>query len=301
MRAGRGQRFRRANSSRCRCRHSLPVWLTCIHEESFVRAGELGRGRARLPDEPDGGRGGREDRQVPRGAGRDTGMTRRRGTSPSSSTLSSATTLDAAREQARGPLREYLRSYPRQQPEAARKPERPGRRRGRGHRISAGEIVQRLRAGQGAHRHAGILRRRGGPPARDRRGRDRLLHRFRRRCRTRCSTSLPRVGHVCANVTRRRRSAPTRQRAHAAADGIAERPVGARADRRATPCAPTTNPPRSNCAARSTSRRCARALQARRGSPRGAAHDDPTRRRGAGRSMPAMPSNCRCSICRRRA
>ena len=49
----------------------LPVWLTCIHEESFVRAGENRRGRARLPDESDGGRVGGEDRQVSASTGRE--------------------------------------------------------------------------------------------------------------------------------------------------------------------------------------------------------------------------------------
>ena len=134
------------------------MWLTCIHEESFVKAGELGVGvlgylMNQTVDE------------VAAKIGKYREALAQHGHDPAKGhvtilvhTFLSATMPSAARERARGPLREYLRVLPRQQPEAARKPERPERGRGRrGPRISPRQVVQRLRAGQGADRFAGIL------------------------------------------------------------------------------------------------------------------------------------------------
>lgn len=89
---------------------ALPVWLTCIHEESFVRAGELGAGVL----------GYLMNQSVDELAGK---IARYRaayaaaGHDPAHAHVTIlvhtflGNSVSSAREQARGPLREYLRSY----------------------------------------------------------------------------------------------------------------------------------------------------------------------------------------------
>ena len=89
---------------------TLPVWLTCIHEESFVRAGELGAGvLGYLMNQSVDELAGKiaKYREAYSAAGHDP--------AGAQVTVLVHTFLgddaQSAREQARGPLREYLRSY----------------------------------------------------------------------------------------------------------------------------------------------------------------------------------------------
>ena len=88
----------------------LPVWLTCIHEESFVRAGEAGTGvLGYLMNQTVEELAAKIDKY------RETLITNGHDPSKGHVTILVHTylgeDLTAAREKARGPLREYLRSY----------------------------------------------------------------------------------------------------------------------------------------------------------------------------------------------
>ncbi len=88
----------------------LPVWLTCIHEESFVRAGEIGAGvLGYLMNQTV------EELAAKIGKYRETLARSGHDASKGHVTILVHTYLGeefhAAREKARGPLREYLRSY----------------------------------------------------------------------------------------------------------------------------------------------------------------------------------------------
>ena len=89
---------------------TLPVWLTCIHEEAYIRAGETGAGvLGYLMNQTV------DELAVKIARYRDAFA--RAGHDPAGAHVTVLVhtflgeDLDAAREQARGPLREYLRSY----------------------------------------------------------------------------------------------------------------------------------------------------------------------------------------------
>ncbi len=238
----------------------LPVWLTCIHEESFVKAGELGVGvlgylMNQTVDE------------VAAKIAKYREALARHGHDPAKGHVTILVhtfvgdDADAARERARGPLKEYLRSFlDNSQKRLESQNGRPWTWRRKtsntcwtnrstitsqgkaliGTPESCAAVVERLR--EIGVDEIGCFIDFGVDP-------DAVL------------ASLPALNHLreryatTAGVAGDRSNAFSRSPRRRAACGCSAR-------RTTTPCAPTTNPPRSNCAGRWMPTALRRALQA---------------------------------------
>ena len=150
-----------------------------LHPPGIVRRCRAARPqRPRLFDEPDGGRTRREDCRLPRRPPQRGARSRRRPRHDAPFHLSRRKRGEGAGSCARPALR-LSALLPRQQPEEDREADRRNGRRSGGPRLPHQPLVRRLLQRQVARRHGRKLRGRGQAPEGNRRGRNRLLRRFR--------------------------------------------------------------------------------------------------------------------------